>query len=172
MREFSSLIFLLYMLQETTEQRIQEFVTTEFPDVFVVEVKLEDRKIPLLSLKVDTDRGISLQECTRIGRSIGHFVEDEALLPELYHLEVSSPGVGQPLQLHRQYVQNIGRNLEVLKTDGEVWKGIIKSVETSHVILGPLSMKGKKKGKKKPKPTIAEDTIVPFEHIKEAKVFI
>ncbi|MEM7660038.1 MAG: ribosome maturation factor RimP [Bacteroidota bacterium] len=160
------------MLKDTIEQRIEEFVTTEFPDVFIVEVKLEDGKRTLLSLKIDTDRGISLAECHKIGREIGHFLEDEALLPEPYHLEVSSPGVGHPLKLHRQYVRNIGRNLEVLTTDGSIWKGILKEVEAAHLTLGPLSMKGKKKGKKKPKPSIAEDTIVPFEHIKEAKVFI
>jgi ribosome maturation factor RimP len=172
MREFGSLIFLLYMLRETIEQRIQEFVTSEFPDVFIVEARLEERKHPFLSLKIDTDRGISLVECTRIGREVRGIIEEEALLAQPYHLEVSSPGVGQPLQLHRQYVQNIGRNLEVLKTDGEVWKGIIKAVEADHLILGPLSMKGKKKGKPKPNSSISEDTIVPFENIKEAKVFI
>jgi len=42
-------------------------------------------------------------------------IEEEGYYPEGdFSLELSSPGIDEPLKLHRQYVKNKGRNIEVL----------------------------------------------------------
>ena len=45
----------------------------------------------------------------------------------IFHLEVSSPGLDEPLKLHRQYLKNIGRHVEV--TAGRRYKTRGKTVE-------------------------------------------
>ena len=160
------------MLTETAQERIRQIIETNFPEVFIVEMKFIPGTKNRLSLKVDTDQGISLSECSEVSRSLGRTIEEEELINTAYHLEVSSPGIGHPLQLHRQYVQNIGRNLQVLLGDGKEVKGMIKEVADTQLTLEPLSMKGMKPGKKRDKNALADELVIEFSTIKEAKVFI
>ena len=45
-----------------------------------------------------------------------------------FSLEVSSPGLDEPLKLHRQYLKNIGRFVEVIEQDGTRKEGKLLSV--------------------------------------------
>jgi ribosome maturation factor RimP len=69
---------------------------------------------------------------------------------EKYVLEVSSPGVNRPLKFTRQYIKNIGREVEVTFLDKTTEEGtLIKADETKIVLTKEVVEKdGKKKIKK------------------------
>lgn len=106
------------------EKRVTELVEEKIsdrPELFLVEVRmLPNNK---LIIHVDGDEGISIQDCAAISRHVGFHLEEENTIEKAYNLEVSSPGVGEPLRLKRQYVKNIGRELSVKLTGGEVKEG-------------------------------------------------
>ena len=52
-----------------------------------------------------------------------------------YTLEVSSPGLDFPISLHRQYVKNIGRNLELETIAGEKIEGELIEVTESSILV-------------------------------------
>src|ERR1700754_2311514 len=85
-------------------------------DYFLVEIKIK----PTNNIKVymDGDKGISIEKCIQFNRSLYKKIEDAGLFPSGdFSLEISSPGIDKPLKLHRQYLKNIGRNVEVTFND-------------------------------------------------------
>ncbi len=56
-------------------------------------------------------RGITLDECTSWSRKFEDLLDMAEFIPRNYSLEVSSPGIGQPLKHEWQFRKNIGRTL-------------------------------------------------------------
>ncbi len=126
---------------------------------YVVDVQVSGLKLrPRISVLLDSDEGITIQECARISRKLANDLEAEALLDGAYTLEVSSPGVDQPLRLPRQYIKNTGRLLKVSLQDGEVLTGRLTGVSEGGIVLDLLPPK------KKPKAP------VPAEPVREVKM--
>ena len=96
-------------------QRIEaliERLIAETKEVFLVSVRIK----PTNNIKVflDADNGLSIEKCTKINRAMYRVIEEEGWYPDgNFSLEVSSPGVDEPLKLLRQYKKNIGRKVEV-----------------------------------------------------------
>lgn len=128
------------------EEKVRELVNEKIADkedLFLVDVKmLPNNK---LIIHVDGDQGISIQECVDISRHVGFHLEEENTIEQAYNLEVSSPGVGEPLKLKRQYVKNIGRNLEIKLKEGQKKEGkLIEVTSTGLLIEEIVKQKGKK----------------------------
>jgi len=160
------------------KKQIEDLLITWDPFVFVVDISLKQGKKSVLSVKIDRDDGITLSDCTKASRKISKWLEDHDPLDFSYTLEVSSPGVGYPLQLKRQYLNNIGRILQVNLHEGEEVKGELVSVQDEKIILNTAfkETKGKKKGKKtakKEKILLDEaQKAIQYTEIKKAKVII
>jgi ribosome maturation factor RimP len=137
------------------------------PDVFVVDMALKQGKGTVLSILVDTDKGITIDACAKISRHLNSYIEESADFDFAFTLEVSSPGVGKPLKVMRQYHQNVGRTLKVKTRDGVTHKGKLMSVTDSALTLRMPPQKGKK-------PVSAENELIEIaiDHIQEAVVEI
>lgn len=148
------------------EKRVIELVEEKIsdrPELFLVEVKmLPNNK---LIIHVDGDEGISIQDCAAISRHVGFHLEEENTIDKAYNLEVSSPGVGEPLRLKRQYVKNIGRELSVKLAGGEIKEGQLLSADDNSITI---AAKVKEKGKK----VQLVETSIEFDNITETKVLI
>ena len=148
------------------EKRVIELVEEKIsdrPELFLVEVKmLPNNK---LIIHVDGDEGISIQDCAAISRHVGFHLEEENTIEKAYNLEVSSPGVGEPLKLKRQYEKNIGRELSIKLSGGELKEGELLEVNDQSITI---SAKVKEKGKK----VQLVDTSINFDSIVETKVLI
>ena len=81
-----------------------------------------------------------------------------------FSLEVSSPGVDKPLKLHRQYLKNIGRNIEVTFNDGSKKEGKLLQATNEDIILEQINGKGKK--------AETQQLVIPFSNIKTTTVQI
>ncbi|MES2650961.1 MAG: ribosome assembly cofactor RimP [Bacteroidota bacterium] len=148
------------------EKRVIELVEEKIadrPELFLVEVRmLPNNK---LIIHVDGDQGISIQDCAAISRHVGFHLEEENVLEKAYNLEVSSPGVGEPLKLIRQYSKNIGREVSVKLVNGDKIEGELLSVDENTIII---EAKVKEKGKK----AQLVETPVELNNIVETKVLI
>ncbi|HXG38046.1 MAG TPA: ribosome maturation factor RimP [Bacteroidota bacterium] len=83
-------------------------------DAFLVDLQVRnDRGGKMVQLFIDTDRGITIEQCAEISRDLSRVFDDEQLFDGNYQLEVSSPGIDRPLRLLRQYHKNIGRRFRV-----------------------------------------------------------
>ncbi len=153
--------------QKINDLLLQKFEEEEFQDCFLVETKL-NVKNNTLRVFMDSDGGLEISKCQRLSRYLESYLDEEQWLGEKYTLEVSSPGLDQPLKIVRQYRKNIGRGLTVKLLDGEVRKGTLKAVEETAIHLEELHIT--KQGKKKIKEL--RTAIIPIEKIDKAKVQI
>ncbi|HHG85091.1 MAG TPA: hypothetical protein ENJ82_10140, partial [Bacteroidetes bacterium] len=114
---------------ESVEVEIRKLIEELNSEVFVVSIALKMGKKNVLSILLETDNGVTIDAITQVSRKLGHYFEEEDPLPFPFNLEVSSPGVGRPLLVLRQYHKNIGRKLKVIALDGSVTKGKLKAVD-------------------------------------------
>ena len=126
-----------------TKEKVQVLVEEAMSHgMFIVEITVGTGN--QIAVSVDSDAGISVGECVQISRHIEDSLDREV---EDFSLEVSSPGLSLPLKVLRQYLKNIGREVEVVTKSGEKQKGILKSANTEGFELEFLA-KGKVDGKK------------------------
>lgn len=103
---------------------------------FLVEHKVKgDNRNQRLIFFVDGDNGITIDDCAKISRALGDEIESNEWISNPYTIEVSTPGVDQPLKLKRQYHKNIGRNLSLTLKDGANRKGKLVSVGETDITL-------------------------------------
>ncbi|UHG90194.1 ribosome maturation factor RimP [Spirosoma oryzicola] len=148
--------------------------------IYIVDVQVVGRQGGRIKVTIllDSDAGITIDECADISRRLGLQMDESNFFGEApFTLEVSSPGVDFPLTFPRQYIRNIGRNLAVLLTNGTTYKGKLESADDTGIVL-IIEPEKKPKSKKKKEANLTVETpvsgpvSVPFEQIKKAVVEI
>ena len=128
-------------------EKIREFLLqiVEENGAFLVEVVMRgERTSKVIEVYVDADRGISIDECSAISRSLSEKLDEADLIPGRYRLDVSSPGLERPLKLERQYTNNIGRMCKVKYSaagKNVIQEGRLEKVEKDNITI---SKHGKK----------------------------
>lgn len=138
------------------EGLINNLLASEAGD-FLVSVKIK----PTNNIKifVDSDEGMSIEKCVKYNRKLYAQIEEKAIFPDgNFSLEISSPGVDEPLKLHRQYVKNKGRNVLVTFKDGSEKEGQLLEVTETDIIIEQKTGKGKK--------AETHQHVIPFDNIK------
>ena len=161
------------MSTETQLQTIENMIRAllaEHPGYFLVEMKIK----PTNNVKVylDGDEGISIEKCIMFNRALYKQFEETALFPaDDFSLEVSSPGLDEPLKLFRQYKKNIGREVEVTLKDGARIEGKLKEAAEEAILVEETTGKAFKGRPASKKQEIINHNI-PFENIKSTKIQI
>lgn len=141
-----SLLYFPYMnLEQKTEsiRQMMEEVISNDPDCFLVDVKLKPGNN--IQVFVDADAGLPISRCIQYNRALYKRIEETTLFNEGdFALEVSSPGLEEPLKLNRQYTKNIGRQVEVIMKDGRKLEGKLLAAGELEVTLEETKGKGKK----------------------------
>ncbi|MEO8795950.1 MAG: ribosome assembly cofactor RimP [Daejeonella sp.] len=148
------------------EKRVIELVEEKIadrPELFIVDVKMHSSG--LLTILIDGDHGIGIQDCAMISRHVGFHLEEENTIEQAYHLEVSSPGIDFPLKSERQYNKNINRTVNVKMVDGTNKEGKLLQVDDKGITVEENI---KEKGKK----AQLVENFIPFDQIAETKVLI
>ena len=149
-------------LIKSLEERISSLIEAE-KDLFLVEIRIKPTQN--IKIYIDGDQGVSVEKLVHYNRKLYRQLEEEAVFPDGdFSLELSSPGLDEPLKLHRQYVKNIGRGVEVVGLDGIKHEGVLKQVHEAAIELEITKGKGKK-------AEISTMTI-PFIQIKSTKIQI
>jgi len=158
---------------DRVKAEVQRIIEEDYPEVFIVEIILRRSGKSVLSIALDTDEGIGIGTCAHISRKLNILFDEEEgenLFDFPFRLEVSSPGVGSPLLVKRQYTKNVGRKIKVTLLDGEIRKGILKSADEDSITVEPKAPKKKKK--KKGEQEELQPFVLTFEEIKEAIIEI
>ena len=150
------------MSQDAQIQAVEGLLTALLEeDIFLVSTKIK----PTNNVKIylDADSGLPIEKCIRINRSLYRQIEEKGIFPNGdFSLEVSSPGIDEPLKLWRQYKKNTGREVEVILSDDTRQEGKLTQVNEDSITINFTEGKGKK--------AITRELEIPFSEIKQTKV--
>jgi ribosome maturation factor RimP len=133
------------------------------PDCFLVDVWIKPTNN--IRIALDADGGLPIEKCVSLNRRLYKKMEEAGLYPGGdFSLEVSSPGLDEPLKMHRQYIKNISRSVEVMQQDGKITEGVLTAVSENDIEVAETIGKNKKK-------EVVQHTI-PFINIKSTKIQI
>jgi ribosome maturation factor RimP len=157
-------LFIKAMTFKDKVSRSLEEALLEKPSLFLIDVSISDSF--KITVTLDGDLGVALQDCIDISRSIENNLDREE---HDYALEVQSVGVGSPLKLVRQYKKNVGRTL-IVKTSSETIEADLVEANEENIVLSWTTREPKKIGKGK--ETVQKRQEIPYSEIKEAIVTI
>ncbi len=120
-----------------------------------------------ISVVIDGDNGVVVQDCIEVSRSIEHNLDREE---QDFSLEVASAGATAPLKFPRQYRKNLGRTLEVTTNDDNVTEAKLIDANEDFITLEWKTREPKKIGKGK--ETVVKNAEIPYISIKKAVVVI
>lgn len=116
----------------------------EGTDLYLVDVTVSgDNEI---TVEIDSDTMVDIDRCVELTRAIEEEFDRDR---EDYELEVGSSGLTSPFKVRRQYVKNLGREIEVLSCDGKKYKGVLRDAGDSTFTI-ESEEKVKPEGAKRP----------------------
>ena len=113
-------------------------------EYFLVDIQVspDDRIV----VEIDHADGVWIEDCVALSK----YIEDRLSRDEEdYELEVGAAGLGQPFKVPQQYINYVGKDVEVLDAEGKKVRGVLKSVEGNDFVV-TVSEKVKVEGKKRP----------------------
>ena len=151
-------VFMQERIRNCVLQIIAESVGTRGEGAYFIDVTVKGserhRKIEVL---LDADDGIRIHQCAYLSRRLRERFEGDDELLELvgenFDLVVSSPGLGEPIVLPRQYIRHIGKFMRVTYSDeggeevelaGHLEDVLLSDDERRWIVM--LPEKNKKKG--------------------------
>ncbi len=115
-------VFMQERISNCVLEVIAESEGTRGEGVYLIDLKVKgkasSRKIEIL---MDADSGIRIHQCAYLSRRIREKLEGDDELLELigenFDLMVSSPGLGEPIIISRQYTRHLGKLLQISYID-------------------------------------------------------
>ena len=134
-------------------------------EYFLVDIEISpDNRIVV---EIDHADGVWIEDCVALSRYIEERLSRD---DEDYELEVGSAGLGQPFKVPQQYINFVGKVVEVLDADGIKVKGILKAVDGNDFTVG-VEEKVKVEGKKRP-VKMEVDHVYQMDKVKYTKYII
>lgn len=134
-------------------------------DYFLVDVTVSpDDKIVV---EIDHAKGVWIEDCVELSRFIESKLNREE---EDFELEVGSAGIGQPFKVLQQYINHVGKDVEVLTNEGVKYCGVLKNADEDKFVVA-IQKKVKTEGSKRPK-LVEEDMTFAYGEIKYTKYLI
>ncbi|MCO6499165.1 MAG: ribosome assembly cofactor RimP [Vicingus serpentipes] len=150
-----------------TTDHIKNLISEKLTEKECFVVALDVRSGNNILLEVDSLKGVSIQDCVDLSKTIEHNLDREE---EDFELHVSSAGLDKPFRVKEQYIKNIGKEVKVITNDNEKIKGELKEVGEEEITV-EFSYKEKMEGRKK-KEKIVKQKKIPFDNIKETTIII
>ena len=116
----------------------------EGKEYFIVDIQISPES--KIVVEIDHADGVWIEDCVELSK----FIEENLSRDEEdYELEVGSAGLGQPFKVPQQYINFIGKEVEVLDHDGRKVSGVLKSVDGNKFVVS-VNEKVHVEGKKRP----------------------
>jgi len=118
---------------------LEPVVATEGMEILEIEYRRESIGW-VLRIFIDSEKGISVDDCASISRVAGDVLDVADLIPNSYNLEVSSPGLNRPLRKWEHFQTNIGNVVEIrviapVQQARRNFKGILKEASPEQVVV-------------------------------------
>ena len=149
--------------RNTVKTVVEEWLSGN--DYFLVDVTFtpDDRIV----VEIDHADGVWIEDCAELSRFMQERFGDE--LGD-YELEVGSAGIGQPFKVEQQYVNHVGKDVEVLDAEGKKVQGVLKQVDGRNFVVS-VKEKQKLEGKKRPQ-LVEVDKTYNMDNIKYTKYLL
>ena len=100
---------------------------------------VKEGSIYYLRAYIDKEGGITLNDCEAVAREMNVLLDEKDFIPDSYTFEVSSPGLGRPLKKEKDYVRNMGKEVEIrtyraINRNKEFY-GILKAFDKDSVTI-------------------------------------
>jgi ribosome maturation factor RimP len=148
------------ILKEIVLNLAQEALSDD--NQFLVDVVVSGHGPQKITIVLDGDRGITIDDCAAISRHLVSRLEEQTGGRENYSLEVTTPGLDHPLKLTRQYTKNIGREMKVQLKDKTMELGRLVAVNEGSIAL--------EREEKEDKRKVLKIIELPFSEIERALV--
>jgi ribosome maturation factor RimP len=126
------------------------------PGQFLVDVVASSKNLSKVTIVIDGDRGVTIDDCGDMSRALSARLDELNFGTGRYVLEVTTPGLDQPLKIRRQYTRNIGRNLKVHRLDKSIVTGRLREVSEAALTLVEEVKEGKSRSEKEVKLSFDE----------------
>ena len=150
------------ILEDTIVKLVNEKL--EGSGKFLVEVRVR----PSNKIHVffdDETKGLAVADCVELSKYIESNLDRDK---EDFELEVSSPGLDQPLLVYKQYLKTIGKQVNVLLKKGEKHTGKLVAVTEQEISIEKTTRERRDPAKKK-RELVVENITVQFPEIKETR---
>lgn len=121
----------------------------------LVELQVKRGRTNLVRIIADRAEGIDLETCARVSDEVSRLLDAEDPIQGRYTLEVTSPGLDQPLRTPNDFRRNIGRKVRVVLARDQ-HEGIVKEVQEDSVTVA----------------TDRGDVIIPLADVAKAKLLL
>ena len=149
--------------KKVVSQLVEEKLASS--DNYLVDVTVKPGN--LIVVEIDNDDAVNIDDCVMLSRYLEEHLDRDV---EDYELEVGSAGVTSPFKVLRQYVKNVGNEVEILLKKGVKLTGVLKSADENGIIV-TVEKQEKPEGSKR-KVTVEEDQSYTFDEIKYTKYLI
>ena len=154
----------MYMIDKhVVRQLVEEKLASG--DNYLVDVEIKPGNV--IIVEIDNDEAVCIDDCVELSRYLEEHLDRDV---EDFELEVGSAGITSPFKVLRQYVKNIGNEVEMLLKNGTKLTGVLKAADEKGVVV-TVEKQVKPEGAKR-KVTEEEDLSYTFEEIKYTKYVI
>jgi len=150
--------------KETVIQIVEEWM--EQTPFFLVDVKITPENEIEVEFESEADE-ICIDDCVDLSKFLEERLDREK---EDFALEVGSAGLGQPFKVLKQYLINIGEEVEIISKAGQKFSGILKDANEEGFTVTVIR-KTKMEGSKKPLSVEVDETYA-FADVKSVKYLI
>ncbi|MCB0764208.1 MAG: hypothetical protein R2815_13200 [Flavobacteriales bacterium] len=126
-----------------TAELVQRTVERHLADTSHFLVAVELRPGNKVVVEVDNDRAITIAELVALNKAVR---EDLGEAADEFELQFSSPGMGTPFKVERQYRKHMGRLVDVQLHDGRSVRGQLEGMDGTTLALRiqhPSKVKGR-----------------------------
>lgn len=102
--------------RETYEQKTEELLLPilQEKNFELVDVEyVKEGSTWYLRAYIDKEGGITVNDCEDVARAMNPILDELDYIEGSYTFEVSSPGLGRPLKKEKDYVRNLGKEVEI-----------------------------------------------------------
>ena len=151
-------------IKDTLTVWVNDILESKDPAFFLVSISVSSGSTQKIVVHLDGDQGVPIDTCAEVSRALSARLEEQETIEGPYTLEVSSPGLDQPLRMPRQYAKNIGRTVKVAWGEQQTTTGELLRIDEDKIVV---KEKPKKKGGKK---NSGEEISIALNQITETKV--
>ena len=134
-------------------------------DYYLVDISVS--KDNAISIEIDNDNGVNIDDCVALSRYVDENLDREK---EDFELEVGSSGITSPFKILRQYLKNVGKEVEMLPKGGVKLTGVLKAADENGATI-TVEKKVKAEGAKRAM-MVEEDLTYTYDEIKYTKYLI
>lgn len=123
-------------IEQNIEKLVENNINELGYELYDVEY-VKEGKDYFLRIHIDSDKGISLEDCEKVSNSITEIIDTADYIKDQYFLEVSSTGVERVLKKDKHLKENIGSKVQIKlfkpHKNKKVYDGILDDFNENYI---------------------------------------